>query len=218
MVTVKELKEELQRKGFVVFDYEKSQIELPVLASMFGDLVLGDKGDIIQTLKAQEKGSGSYGSFSYKVGFDSFPWHTDTAYWEEPVRYLMLTSDKPSPCATTIRTFASIESVIDDFAYLVDRAVFMLDIPGKRRFLSPVLRKGAVKGYRLDFHIYRPINEEAKLLSTAVKDELSKEYEKVVWTGNNVAVIDNWRVIHSRENAYNDKNRVLNRLYINELV
>lgn len=218
MVTVKELKEELQRKGFVVFDYEKSQIELPVLASMFGDLVPGDKGDIIQTLKAQEKGSGSYGSFSYKVGFDSFPWHTDTAYWEEPVRYLMLTSDKPSPCATTIRTFASIESVIDDFAYLVDRAVFMLDIPGKRRFLSPVLRKGAVKGYRLDFHIYRPINEEAKLLSTAVKDELSKEYEKVVWTGNNVAVIDNWSVIHSRENAYNDKNRVLNRLYINELV
>ena len=218
MFNEKELKDKLQREGFVVFDYDKSQIELSVLASLFGNVVPGDKGDIIQTLKAQDKGNGSYGSFSYKVGFDSFPWHTDTAYWEEPVRYLILTSDKPSPCATTVRTFASIENVIEDFAYLVDRAVFMLDIPGKRRFLSPLLRKGAVKGYRLDFHIYRPMNEEAKRLSTAVKDELSKEFDKVVWTGNNVAVIDNWRVIHSRENSYNDKNRVLKRLYINELV
>ena len=63
MFNEKELKDKLQREGFVVFDYDKSQIELSVLASLFGNVVPGDKGDIIQTLKAQDKGNGSYGSF-----------------------------------------------------------------------------------------------------------------------------------------------------------
>ena len=218
MFDEKKAKESLCRNGFVVFDIDKSHTELPVLASMFGRVLPGDNGDIVQTLKAQERGNGSYGSFTYIVGYDSFPWHTDTAYWEIPTRYLMLTSDKSSPCATTIRTFDSLEKHIPDFTYLMERAVYLLDIAGKRKYLSPLMNKGANIGYRLDLHIYKPMNEEAQLLSSLVQDELNKKCDRVLWTGENVAVIDNWHVIHSRESAHQDKSRILKRLYINELV
>ena len=62
------------------------------------------------------------------------------------------------------------------------------------------------------------MNEEAQLLSSLVQDELNKKCDRVLWTGENVAVIDNWHVIHSRESAHQDKSRILKRLYINELV
>ncbi len=213
-----ELNNQLKTNGYVVFDIDKSRVGLSTIASIFGTVIHGDHGDIIQTLRAQEKGNGSYGSFTYKVGYDCFPWHTDTAYWSVPARYLLLTSDMPSPCATTVRSFASIATSIEEFDYLVRRAVYLLDIPGKRRYLSPIIQEGGKIGYRLDLHIYRPMNHEAKQLSYLVQEQLLKEYYRVVWTGSNVAVIDNWQMIHSREAAYNDKNRVLKRIYINELV
>lgn len=212
------IKKNLRREGLVVFDVDKNDISLQELASCFGMVVLGDKGDIIQPLHAQDKGNGSYGSFTYNVGYDAFPWHTDTAYWEIPVRYLMLTSDKPSPCATIARSFESLIECIADFDYLAERAVYMLNIPGRRKLLSPVIRRRELTGYRFDFNIYKPMNKEAVILSDMILMELSKKHERVVWNGNNVAIIDNWRFIHAREDAHQDKNRILKRLYIDELV
>ena len=208
----------LREQGFAVFDTDTSDESLLKIASMFGVVVPGDRGDLVQPLLAQEKGRGCFGSFTYKVGYEAFPWHTDTAYWEVPVRYLMLTSKKSSPCATLARTFESLASNIDDFNYLAERSVYLLNIPGKRRMLTPVIKEHGEIGFRFDFHIYKPMNEEAKILSDLMQEQLSKESQRIVWTGNNVLVLDNWRLIHAREDASQDKNRFLKRVYINELV
>lgn len=208
----------LKEQGFVIFDADTSDESLLKIASLFGAVVPGDRGVLVQPLLAQEKGKGSFGSFTYKVGYDAFPWHTDTAYWENPVRYLMLTSEKSSPCATLARSFESLAKYIDDFNYLAERSVYLLNIPGKRRLLTPVIKKHGEMGFRFDFHIYKPMNEEAKILSSLMLDQLSKESQRIVWTGNNVLVLDNWRLIHAREDASQDKNRSLKRIYINELV
>lgn len=208
----------LREQGYVVFDTDTSDESLLKIASLFGVVVPGERGVLVQPLKAQEKGKGSIGSFTYMVGYDAFPWHTDTAYWEIPVRYLMLTSEKPSPCATLARSFESLAKNIDDFYYLAERSVYMLNIPGKRKLLSPVMKKHGEMGFRFDFHIYKPMNEEAKILSSLMLEQLNNESQRVVWSGNNVLVLDNWRLIHAREDASQDKNRSLKRIYINELV
>lgn len=208
----------LREQGYVVFDTDTSDESLLKIASLFGVVVPGERGVLVQPLKAQEKGKGSFGSFTYMVGYDAFPWHTDTAYWEIPVRYLMLTSEKPSPCATLARSFESLAKNIDDFYYLAERSVYMLNIPGKRKLLSPVMKKHGEMGFRFDFHIYKPMNEEAKVLSSLMLEQLNNESQRVVWSGNNVLVLDNWRLIHAREDASQDKNRSLKRIYINELV
>ena len=73
-------------------------------------------------------------------------------------------------------------------------------------------------GYRFDYNIYKPMNREANVLFDVMKKELKKEHDRVIWTGNNVLIIDNWKFIHSREDASQDKGRSLKRIYIDELV
>lgn len=188
------------------------------LASCFGKVIPGARGELVQPLPAREKGTGPVGSFSYSVGYGQFPWHTDTAYWDTPARFLLLASDTPSLCATTYHSFDIIQTCVEDFDYLMKRAVYLLNVPGMKRYLSPLFEIEGKKGYRMDFHIYRPANDEAAILMERIGGVLEKNYLRHIWNGHNVVLIDNWRMIHARENAQEDKNRLLKRIYINELV
>lgn len=187
------------------------------IASGFGKVVPGARNELVQYLPARDKGNGPVGSFSYTVGYGSFPWHTDTAYWDIPARYLLLASETDSPCATLYQSFEALRDKIPDFDYLLNRAVFLLDVPGQKRYLSPIFKCGSETGYRLDFHIYRPANSEAENLMKDTIRELDSHFHRHIWTGHSAVIIDNWRMIHAREEASNDKNRVLKRIYINEL-
>lgn len=209
----------LKENGMVEIDLSLfPETDLLSMSSNFGEVIPGARGELVQEIPAREKGNGPVGSFSYTVGYGAFPWHTDTAYWNVPARYLLLTSSEESPCATLYQSFATLRRLIPDFDYLMSRAVFLLDVPGMKHYISPCIKRGNdVVGYRLDFHIYKPANEEARRLTEYVANELSAYYERQQWTGKNAVIIDNWRFIHSRENAECDKNRVLKRIYINEL-
>lgn len=219
MNVVTKYKKSLLKEGLVVINASpQTDQELLDLAMQLGTVIPGAREEMVQYLPAREKGEGPVGSFSHIVGYDCFPWHTDTAYWEVPTRYLLLFSPVASPCATTYQSFESIKASIPDFDYLMDRAVFLLDVPGQKRYLSPHIRKENEVGYRLDFHIYRPMNYEAAILQDLVSDYLSNNHLKHMWTGKDVIVLDNWKYIHAREDAHNDQARVLKRIYINELV
>lgn len=191
--------------------------DLLEIATSLGRVVPGARNEQVQYLPARDKGNGPVGSFSYTVGYGSFPWHTDTAYWDTPARYLLLASEEESPCATLYQGFDALRVMVPDFDYLMSRSVFLLDIPNQKRYVSPIFKCGSKTGYRLDFHIYRPANKEAETLMIDTLRELSSHYHRHVWTGQNAVIIDNWRMIHTREDANNDKNRVLKRIYINEL-
>lgn len=215
-VMFEQYKDILVKEGIVVVDVApSSDQELLEFALLLGHVVPGARGEMVQNLPARQKGEGPIGSFSYSVGYESFPWHTDTAYWDRPARFLLLYSPVASPCATTYQSFEAIRMAIPDFDYLMERAVFLLDVPGKRRYLSPSIDG---KGYQLDFHIYRPVNVEAFHLREYVSEYLIKNHLRHVWSGKEVVIMDNWRFIHAREDAQNDKSRLLKRIYINELV
>lgn len=210
---------ELLRNGIVSIPCNSfTDKELLDFAVNIGVVVPGDRGEMVQNLPARDKGEGPTGCFSYVVGYNSFPWHVDTAYWIVPVHYLLLASELSSPCATVYQDFEYIKSMIDDFDYLMSRAVFLLDIPGRKRYISPCFEVGGVKGYRLDFHIFRAVNEDAKILQDKVGKLLDHNYNRHVWSGKELVIIDNWRMIHAREDAHNDTKRLLKRIYINELV
>ena len=61
------------------------------------------------------------------------------------------------------------------------------------------------------------MNEEAIKILELVNTFLLHNYNRFLWTGHNAVIIDNWRFIHAREAAHEDKTRVLKRIYINEL-
>lgn len=214
-----DIKDSLTAKGIsVISTSPQSNQELLDLALHLGRVIPGARNEMVQSLPAREKGEGPVGSFSHTVGYEPFPWHTDTAYWDVPTRYLLLYSPVASPCATTYQSFEVIKAHIPDFDYLMDRAVFLLDVPGRKRYLSPRINGNDTKGYKLDFHIYRPVNDEASFLRALISEFLSKNYMRHVWTGKEVVILDNWKYIHAREDAHIDQSRILKRIYINELV
>lgn len=211
-------KETLERNGVVEIECHSFTDEFLLdVSSVFGTIIPGARGELVQVLPARDKGEGPKGSFSYTVGYGAFPWHTDTAYWEVPARYLLLASGVESSCATLFQDFEFLRRVVPDYDYLMTRAVFLLDVQGKRRFLSPQFEIAGEKGYRLDFHIYQPVNIEARILKELIGEELETNYHRHIWTGHNVVVLDNWRMIHAREDAHEDMSRILKRIYINEL-
>ena len=73
-------------------------------AKGLGHVIPGARGEMVQNLPARRKGEGPVGSFSFTVGYGSFPWHTDTAYWDRPARSLLLYSPVASSCATTYQS------------------------------------------------------------------------------------------------------------------
>lgn len=216
---IEEYKQTLWASGIVELDLDFFPDQgLLDIASCFGAVMPGARGELIQVIPARDKGDGPVGSFSYVVGYNEFPWHTDTAYWTIPARYLFLTSPVASSCATLYQSFDVVKAAVPGFDYLMSRAVFLLDVPGQKRYLSPRFEGGGgVTGFRLDFHIYRPMNDEAERVLNQVGAFLSDNFNRFLWTGNNAVIIDNWRFIHAREAAYEDKTRVLKRIYINEL-
>ena len=212
------IKEELLQKGLVEIDCKSFlNDDLLSVATRFGRVVPGARNELVQPLPARDKGNGPEGSFSYTVGYGAFPWHTDTAYWDIPAHYLLLASEGKSSCATLYQDLDVIRQAIPDFDYLLSRAVFLLNVKGKKRYLSPLFEVGGQKGFRMDFHIYQPSNKEAEFLTELVGKVLKEEFKRFEWTGHNAVVIDNWRMIHAREDAQEDKTRLLKRIYINEL-
>lgn len=119
---IEDYKNELREKGIVELYLDAFTCSsLLEIASCFGKVIPGARGEWIQLLPARDKGDGPIGSFSYKVGYDAFPWHTDTAYWNKPAHYLFLTSSDASPCATLYQSFDVIKEAIPDFDYLTSR-------------------------------------------------------------------------------------------------
>ena len=206
---------ELKEKGIVLLKRPKTENEILNLANSLGEIVPDNNGKVIQVLKAKQNGCGIFGSFSYEIGLKEFPWHTDTSFWDIPVRWLLLFSKNPSACTTN---YLKLENILRDkekFKHLAHAAIFKLRLPTSI-FLMPFLfNKNYECGYRYDQHIMAPFNKAAFELDKCIREGLEEcRYNKIKWTGENMAIIDNWKGIHNRSDCSNYPDRELTRIYI----
>lgn len=208
--------DELHTQGISIINKRLDNNELLDLANNIGMAVPDDNGVMIQDVLARDTNNGSRGSFSYTCGYGEFPYHIDTAFWELPARYLVLHVTKESDCQTYYALYRDILTLSDiDLTEYIKRACFILKTFNGQRFVPFRFTDGREFGYRYDPNILIPYNEEARFLVSKI-DELLKVNTPmgIKWTGENIAIIDNWKGVHSRGTAINDKNRVLNRIYI----
>lgn len=208
---------QLIEEGFALLTRPDNECELLSIASKYGKIVPDNNGNIIQKLRVRQKGAGIRNSFSYCFGQEKFPWHTDTAFWNIPVRYIMLSSQRPSTCTTNC---VRIDKLFDDkeyFKFLSLRAIFLVRLPSSIRVLPFLFKNANSYGYRYDQHIMTPYNKEAKELDQYIKEKLRKNnYSSIHWNGQCLALIDNWKVVHNRSKCINDPERELLRIYIGE--
>lgn len=206
----------LIEKGWCLIDYGNSDEELIYLAKALGEIAL-DNSDVIHILRPKEKKSGIKDSFSYKYGLEQFPYHTDTAFWSIPTKYFILASERESKCSTYLIDFSQlIGSVSQSELKIFQKSVFILKTPSQTKFVSLLSNNDSKLNLRYDPNIMSAFNKYAKDAVGILDDFLNKSKPiEVEWTGSNVLVVDNWRMLHSRGECIDEKERTLKRIYVN---
>jgi alpha-ketoglutarate-dependent taurine dioxygenase len=216
MPTTKYLSEVDLSGGWNLFDYDIEDGSLISLAGKLGEIQPDDNGIIVQYLRPRFRGEGVEGSFSFNLGLNEFPFHTDTAFWEHPARFLLMASQKASSCGTiVIDTSGWIDSLTEAEINTLLNSVFSLRTIHGIKFVSILCRIGKNFLFRYDPNIMEPFNASAKSAVKMIRNFIinTKQIE-VEWTGNNVLVLDNWRLMHKRSECKHELNRVLKRVYI----
>lgn len=174
---------------------------------ILGSLILLN-GQAVQELVPKEKDAAVSRSFSKRHGLRSFPLHTDTAFWAQPARFVVLFAGKSSQTATRLLPLQ-----------------LTSELMAKARTSNPVFLRQTVNGpiysppwiddigcsTLYDPCCMQPANLAAKEFESNILAN-STNAIRFGWTGSRALVIDNWRVLHGRDDCC-DNNRVLYRFY-----
>ena len=154
-------------------------------------------------------------SLSWVYGFGEFPFHTDTAHWLTPCRYIVLACLAPGEGGRPTYLLDTKELPITDS----DR-VLLCSSPirisnGRNSFFSTILSSSR-PFTRYDPGCMTPVMADGvRAMSVFSKANWSEYVEEIEWTPGKAIVIDNWRVLHGRGTSdHPDSDRTLLRLSI----
>lgn len=188
--------------------------ELLLIARIFGTPVLLPSGDFVSRLKPIDKSTVRTRSFSFSHGLCAFPFHTDTSFWLQPARFIVLRAVAGSQAPTLLLSAVSVGVILSD--PLAVQAIFCI-----RNCLGSFYGR-IFFGDRRDFVRYDPcymraINAAAENLTELIKKVGKEQSKEIIWTGRNAIVVDNWRCLHGRGAVQeNDSSRELSRIYVKE--
>ncbi|MDQ1109592.1 hypothetical protein QE424_002751 [Stenotrophomonas rhizophila] len=168
----------------------------------------------LERVLPRSKGSGRGHSFSHKHGLDRFPLHTDTTFWSEPARYILMQSDAGSSTPTLL--FGK-----DQVAELLAQPCAARAIFRSQRILGPVYSgvtgdSGGMPPWSIRFDPMHmtAANDAAKAFLKLVEAGSDRTHQ-FCYTGTNSLLVDNWACLHGRGRvAAADVGRVLLRTYI----
>lgn len=208
---------DLLTQGVHLFHNKTNDEALLSIANQIGSIIPDDNHNLVQYLKPKEKGTGVKNGFSFNHGLSEFPYHTDTAFWANPARLILMASENSSNCETSvIDTRDLIDDLTPEQINIFYNSVFTLKTPNEIKFVSVLQNQNGETIFRYDPNIMTPFNSSAKICQELINTFILKAEPKMIkWSGQNVAVLDNWRFLHKRSECNNEPLRILKRIYIN---
>lgn len=172
--------------------------------------------DIIHP-KKMDLASKYRGTFSSVYGFQDFPLHTDTAFWHQPARLIVMKTMKKSQTDTLIIPFKNLFDDFDEYINnLMKDAIFLCKTPQKN-FYTTININNSMKHIRFDPNCMFPSNKAARILVQKINASIKLQVDKIIrikWD-NNLIIVDNWQVLHGRDFISNDDfDRSLMRIYL----
>lgn len=211
------MKNTLQDKGWIEIEDINSDNQLIEMCENFGKIVPHPNGNLIDVLIPKEQKDSNYFSFSKKFGLNKFPFHTDTAFLSIPVRYMALFTEEANDCATLLLKFLTVFDNIDETQKKdIYKAIYSVKTPNNN-FLCP-LYKIIQDDFmiRYDECIMSPMNNSAKRIDKVLKELfINLDPITINWNKGKLVIVDNWKLLHSRNAINNSTNRKLKRIYIN---
>jgi hypothetical protein len=188
--------------------------DLAQLASQLGTLAPSRRnGPIIDILQPTTSDSANPKSLSSKFGLCEFPFHTDTAYWNVPSRYIALRCMDPGVSNVTTRLVPSSGLNLSDQVLRNLQAGVFHVLNGRNSFYTSVMSD--CFNLRFDPGCMSPTSSIAHEGWDALSDSLATAIPiSIDWEQGRLLVIDNWRVLHGRAALPEDSGRVLIRATI----
>ncbi|PVZ72189.1 TauD/TfdA family dioxygenase [Pelagibaculum spongiae] len=205
----------LKTEGIAIVENIYSQDELIGLAKSIGNIRPHPNGEDVATLKSSDGTNSLTGTFSSTYGLSMFPFHSDTAFWGLPARYIIMGMFSTSRCTTNYISLRDIERFIsDDFLSKARRAIYLVETIEGSKYTSPVFEVNDNYGFRFDPNIMTPANDYAKVFHEELVVAMNRvESIKIDWSGNKAVIFDNWNSLHSRS-AVKDESREIFRIYL----
>ncbi|GAQ15726.1 hypothetical protein MODO_3431 [Myroides odoratimimus] len=215
MINIKEIKQNLEDNGWVLFDYPNNDEVLLQISSKIGKIINHPNGKLIDYLTPKNKAEAKKDTFSNKYGFDRFPFHTDTAFWTTPVRYVLMSCQNNSLTETLIITLESLNNLNSEEISILENSIFLIKTNRVNFYCSILSKQNGNLILRFDPNTMKAINSYAKKAITIIeKIVTNSEIHRIKWSDSGILIIDNWRTLHSRSSVYSNENRILKRIYI----
>jgi alpha-ketoglutarate-dependent taurine dioxygenase len=168
--------------------------------------------EILQPKKSNDT---THFSLSSEYGLDNFPLHTDGAQYSIPPRYMILRAKTDSETGTTIANAQLLKKL--NLWEIIETTTWIVKADIGNIYTS-LFNRHIVEGcevLRYNKQIMRCLNNKRK--SEQVEDAIQNlPIETINWRKNTTLVIDNWKLLHGREQVKdpNYQNRILERLQI----
>ncbi len=191
---VSSLKDSISSSGFLIIDNVNSIDDVLDITQSLGEIRTLNKKDI-QIIQPSTKEKSKSKSFSYFYGFEDFPLHSDTVFWEQPARYIIFYMQEKSSTSTIILDRNEVKRILNIF--FDKKPIFLKKKETGISYSFPLF--GNSNEYICYDPCYmKPINDDAKLFVQELENSVSKAVP-IQWIGNRLVIIDNWYVLHGRK-------------------
>ncbi len=171
----KEQYETLNKKGWVEFNEDSTNISLIKTATRLGKLAKHPNGQPIGVLKPKNENSSIKGTLSNRHGLGRFPLHTDTAFWESPAHYLLLHSENVSSCYTLVLPLSEIwKSLTIEDKKDASHAIYLVKTIHRQFYSSLLFRVDNLEGIKYDSSCMKPFNLSAKRIHQKLERFLNR--------------------------------------------
>jgi alpha-ketoglutarate-dependent taurine dioxygenase len=169
---------------------------------------------LVRDLFPRPRSESTTNTLSSRYGTGEFPFHTETAYWRSPARYLFLYCVEPGSGDRPTLLLDLAAMSVDDRAILA-RELWVVRYT-RQPYLTTVLDQSA-KGslFRYDPACMRPVEErgQSPVILTRVLNEVRAV--RIYWRHAMLLILDNHRLLHGRGAAnVADPDRHLRRVLV----
>lgn len=212
----KEQLNELNLKGWIEFYSLNNDEYLIDISKKIGEIINHPNGKLIDYLTPKVKTEAKKNTFSYNFEHQKFPLHTDTAFWNLPARFVLMSCEDTSETATTFVTYDEICKILTESELVnLKKSIFLVKTTNKNFYTSLINTYENNTFLRFDRNCMKPINKNAKIALNIIDEKLNElTIHKVLWDKSKIFIFDNWRILHGRESFKNEKTRTLKRIYI----
>ena len=208
---------ELETRGWTSVVGISNKTELLKLAKSVGQPSPSPAGEIVKELTPMLASDARNDTLSKSYGRDSFPLHTDTAFWPIPARYVILRARGDIRRQTTVSIFDNIfRGEWHKLRAIAERSIWLVRTASAAFYCSITFSAAGHTGFRYDSQCMSPVNSEAFRIRDALQPFLSYDRgEPVDWKCDVAIIVDNWQALHARGPSPVDEGpRVLERIYV----